>query len=65
MGNLETKCREIVDEKEEASRSQQDFYQADDAGALAAEEAHNKTELSEQQPGEPDVDPEDPLYGLE
>jgi hypothetical protein len=39
MGNLESQCKEIVDEKEEASRSQQDFYQADEAGAQAAEEA--------------------------
>ncbi len=29
-GNLETKCKEIVNEGDEALRSQQDFYQPED-----------------------------------
>lgn len=33
MGNLQKGCKEIIEEKEEASRSQQDFYQADEPGA--------------------------------
>ena len=43
MGNLESQCKEIVEEKEEASKSQQDFYQAEDTGAQAAEEAQQQT----------------------
>lgn len=51
-----------MEEKEEgASKSQQDFYQAEEA---QAEDAIQKTEQSEQHP-EPDVDPDDPLFGLE
>lgn len=59
--NLSLGCKEIVEEKEEASKSQQDFYQAEEA---PAEDAHQKTEQSEQQP-DLDVDPDDPLFGLE
>jgi len=52
-----------VDEKEEASRSQQDFYQADEPAN--EETQHQQTVEAEESQAEGDVDPEEPLYGLE
>jgi len=68
IGNLETQCREIIEDKGDDVRSQQDFYQAEDNGAAGedagahqdqqdADEAHNEAQG--------DVDPDDPLYGLD
>ena len=62
VGSLDS-CREIVDEKEEALKSQQDFYQAEEGAA--GEEPMAQQEQEEQAQEEPDVDPDDPLFGLE
>lgn len=64
----ENHCREVIDESgENASKSQQDFYQAEDgAGGPAGEGASGENQNDEDHhEGDPDVDPEDPLYGLE
>ena len=63
VGNLQTECREIVEEREEASKSQQDFYQADEGAADAQKAAAQ--ESADEAAGDVFVDPEDPLYGLE
>ena len=53
-----------MDEKEEASRSQQDFYQAEEPANEEAQHQQQTVEAEESQ-AEGDVDPEEPLYGLE
>ncbi|CDW89368.1 UNKNOWN [Stylonychia lemnae] len=54
-GNLQTNCQEIVEERhdDENQRSQQDFYQDQD------------DQKNEEQEQEDEIDPDDPLYGLE
>ena len=66
-GNLETKCKEIVNEGDEALRSQQDFYQPEDnTMSQPPEDSHRtNTQQAEDNVPDADVDPEDPLYGLE
>ena len=65
IGNLETQCREIVDDNQDALKSQQDFYQAEDAGAALDEALQQTKDSAEEVQPDADVDPEDPLYGLE
>ena len=64
MGNLETQCKEVLDDNLDAFKSQQDFYQAEETGALDEAQQQTKESAEEVHP-EADVDPEDPLYGLE
>lgn len=67
-GNLETKCKEIVNEGDEALKSQQDFYQPEDNTMSQPPEETNRTNTQQQAEDntpDADVDPEDPLYGLE
>ena len=66
IGNLDTNCREIIEDKGDDVRSQQDFYQADENAAGEDATAHEQQEAEDQQNDNPgDVDPDDPLYGLE
>ncbi len=47
-------------------KSQQDFYQPEDNTiSQPPEESHRTTQLAEDNVPDADVDPEDPLYGLE
>lgn len=67
-GNLDTKCKEIVNEgADEALKSQQDFYQPEDNTMSQPPEETNRTNTQQAEDNTPDadVDPEDPLYGLE
>lgn len=63
MGNLQTGCRELFDDREDLSKSQQDFYQEEEP---AGDDTHAGTQDgAEEGDGQAEVDPEDPLYGLD
>lgn len=50
IGNLETQCREIIEDKGDDVKSQQDFYQAEDNGAAGRMQEHTRTNRTPMMP---------------